>query len=197
MALPKAFLLKHRSAVIPILRIFCRLFFAERYLRGRHFDAAFTGWRWALRAVWQQKILGFNRSVPWPCAATARISTPQNVQFDVDDMNNFQAPGLYLQCFLAKIVLGKGTYLGPNVGIITANHRFDDLDQHSEGKAVVIGEKCWIGMNSVILPGVVLGPNTVVGAGSVVTKSFPAGYQVIAGNPARVLRPIERSQCNS
>jgi acetyltransferase-like isoleucine patch superfamily enzyme len=47
-----------------------------------------------------------------------------------------------------------------------------------------------MGMNSVILPGVVLGPHTIVGAGSVVTKSFVEGYSVIAGNPARINRKL-------
>ena len=46
-------------------------------------------------------------------------------------------------------------------------------------------------MNSVILPGVVLGEHTVVGAGSIVTKSFPEGYCVIAGNPAKIIRKIQ------
>ena len=49
-----------------------------------------------------------------------------------------------------------------------------------------------IGMNPVILPGVTLGPKTVVGAGSVVTKPFPEGHCIIAGNPARVIRKLER-----
>nr|WP_283244199.1 DapH/DapD/GlmU-related protein [Luoshenia tenuis] len=55
----------------------------------------------------------------------------------------------------------------------------------------MLGEKCWIGMNSVVLPGVTLGPHTVVGAGAVVTKSFPEGYCVIAGNPARMIRKLD------
>ena len=59
---------------------------------------------------------------------------------------------------------------------------------HQEAKEVVIGENCWLGMNSVILPGVSLGDNTIVGAGSVVTKSFMDGNCVIGGNPARIIR---------
>jgi acetyltransferase-like isoleucine patch superfamily enzyme len=50
-------------------------------------------------------------------------------------------------------------------------------------------------MNSVILPGVELGDFTVVGAGSVVTKSFKDGYCVIAGNPAKVIRLLEKEKC--
>ena len=49
-------------------------------------------------------------------------------------------------------------------------------------------------MNSVILPGVTLGPHTIVGAGSVVTHSFPDGYCVIAGNPARLIRTLDAGQ---
>lgn len=59
------------------------------------------------------------------------------------------------------------------------------------GKKVVIGDKSWIGMNSLILPGVILGSNTIVGGGSVVTKSFPQGHCVIAGNPAKLLKVVD------
>jgi len=80
------------------------------------------------------------------------------------------------------------------VGIITANHDPADLCRHLPGKPVELGECCWIGMNSVILPGVTLGPHTIVGAGSVVTHSFADGYCVIAGNPARLVRTLDRTQ---
>jgi acetyltransferase-like isoleucine patch superfamily enzyme len=46
-------------------------------------------------------------------------------------------------------------------------------------------------MNAVILPGVTLGENTIVGAGAIVTKSFPEGWCVLAGNPARVIRKLD------
>ncbi len=88
------------------------------------------------------------------------------------------------------IYIGKGTYIAMNVGIITANHSLNNLDEHDIAKNVVIGKRCWIGMNSVILPGVVLGENTIVGAGSIVTKSFSQGHCVICGNPARKIKEI-------
>lgn len=56
---------------------------------------------------------------------------------------------------------------------------------------ITIGDSCFIGMNSIIMPGVVLGDHTIVGAGSVVTKSFPQGNVVIAGNPAKPLCTVE------
>lgn len=98
-------------------------------------------------------------------------------------------PGTYFQAF-GKINIGRGSYITQNVGIITANHNLHDLDSHSQPRDVNIGEKCWIGMNSVVLPGVTLGPHTIVGAGSVVTKSFPKGNCVIAGNPAKIIRHL-------
>ena len=51
-------------------------------------------------------------------------------------------------------------------------------------------KNCWIGFNAVILPGVILGDNTIVGAGSIVTKSFESGHCVIAGNPAKIIKYI-------
>ncbi len=105
-------------------------------------------------------------------------------------MNNFQHFGCYFQCWRGKIKIGKGSYIAPNVGIITQNHDLQDLDTHAEAKDVVLGQKCWIGMNSIILPGVILGDKTIVGAGSVVTKSFVNGNCVIVGNPAKIIRDL-------
>ncbi len=62
-----------------------------------------------------------------------------------------------------------------------------DLDATDYFGKISIGDRCFIGFNSILLPGVTLGPRTIVGAGSVVTKSFPQGDVVIAGNPARVI----------
>jgi len=91
------------------------------------------------------------------------------------------------------VYIGDYTQLAQNVGIISANHDVHDNSAYQVSE-VRIGRYCWIGMNAVVLPGVVLGDFTVVGAGSVVTKPFPEGYCVIAGNPARVIRRLDPAQ---
>lgn len=69
-----------------------------------------------------------------------------------------------------------------------------DLRLHDKG-TVEIGNYCWIDMNSVILPGVKLGPHAIVGANSIVTKSFENGYCVIAGNPTHKIKDLEKEKC--
>jgi acetyltransferase-like isoleucine patch superfamily enzyme len=123
-----------------------------------------------------------------PYVPSCRIVNPDNLIFDINDRPRIFQSGCLLQA-IGKITIGKGTWISQNVGIITANHDFEgNLDENAAAKDVTIGERCWIGMNSVILPGVILGDRTIVGAGSVVTHSFPEGYCVIAGNPAKIIR---------
>lgn len=167
------------------------LFVPSKYLQGRWFNERIQGWRWAWSSLIWQRILGFNRHIPWPVSRRISINLAENMDFHVDDLNNFQTFGCYFQNFAGRITIGRGTYVAPNVGIITVNHDPADLDSYREAKNVVIGEQCWIGMNSVILPGVVLGPRTIVGAGSVVTQSFPEGDCVLTGNPAQILKKLE------
>ena len=90
------------------------------------------------------------------------------------------------------IYVGDKVMFGPNVVITTANHPIDG-ELRAKGlqynKDVYIGENAWIAANVVILPGVHVGKNTVIGAGSVVTKDIPDGV-VAVGNPCRVLRDV-------
>ena len=85
------------------------------------------------------------------------MHNPNNIVFDKNDIHIFQSPGTYFNNFSAVIYLGRGVYIAPNVGIITANHDIKNLKSHVPGKDVKIGNYSWIGMNSVILPGVELG----------------------------------------
>jgi acetyltransferase-like isoleucine patch superfamily enzyme len=138
------------------------------------------------RTLLFQKILGFNRSVYWPCHFTSVISAPRNIEIGIG-----AAPGLSPNCYIqgaAGVKIGDYTLVGPGVGIISANHDIHDIHSHRPSTGVVIGRYCWLGMNAVILPGVRLGDHTIVAAGAIVTKSFPDGYCVLAGNPARVVK---------
>ncbi len=179
------------SLFVAGFRVVGGVFFDRRLLVGIYFDDSITGWKWVLRGILFQKILGFNRNITWPVSPLNTVSVRHNLEFHPDDINMFnEMSGKYFQNFAAPIRIGKGTWIASNVGIITANHDPTDLNRHLPGEEVVIGEACWIGMNAVILPGVRLGPRTIVGAGSVVTRSFPEGNCVIVGNPARVVRPL-------
>lgn len=168
------------------------LCYEKKYLTGRHFNRwHFTdGWRWILRCWFGQKIMGRNRHVPWPVPPYVAITCPWNIHFDPDDMQNFHCVGSYFQGVDGKIFLGKGCFIAPGTGLITSNHDPSNAENHLPGKDIVLGEGCWVGMNAVILPGVTLGPHTSVGAGAVVTKSFPEGYCIVAGIPAKKIKEV-------
>lgn len=93
---------------------------------------------------------------------------------------------------VAKVKIGNNCQFAPNVSIYTAGHPIHPVSRNSlyeYGISVTIGDNVWIGGNTVILPGVHIGSNTVIGAGSVVTKDIP-DWVVAAGNPCRVVKQI-------
>lgn len=168
-----------------------KYFISGRWFRRRISAGSDSlGWYYIVAYHKTLKMAKGNKNIPWPCHPSTQVLFPQNVKFHPDNLDNFLSPGCYFQA-VGKIEIGHGTYIAQNVGIITANHNFTNLDEHQNPKDVIIGENCWIGMNSVILPGVVLGNNTIVGAGSIVTKSFPNGHCVIGGNPAKLIKNID------
>lgn len=90
------------------------------------------------------------------------------------------------------IYVGDYTMLGPNVVVATAGHPIlPELREKALqfNLPVKIGRNCWLGAGVIVLPGVTIGDNTVIGAGSVVTKDIPANV-VAVGNPCKVLREI-------
>ncbi len=140
-----------------------------------------------------QKVVGINRSAYWPVHFTSIVTGSKNIVAGIETCPGYM-PGCYIQG-MGKIFIGDYTQIAANVGIISANHELHDNRAHKKGECVRIGKYCWIGMNAVILPGVELGDYTVVGAGSVVTRSFPEGYCVIAGSPARCMKKIDPAAC--
>lgn len=88
-----------------------------------------------------------------------------------------------------RVTIGSGTWIAPNAYIVPTTHAFRRraltiTEQGGRGGDIVIGEDCWIGMNSIISPGVTLGRGAVVAGNSIVTKDVPE-YTIVAGCPAR------------
>ena len=91
-----------------------------------------------------------------------------------------------------KIIIGDNCLIGPNVSIYTSGHPIHPDSRNCipvYAKGLTIGDNCWIGGNVVICPGVQIGSNVVIGAGSVVTRDIP-DWSVAVGNPCRVIRKI-------
>lgn len=90
-----------------------------------------------------------------------------------------------------RITIGNKVMFGPSVTIATVGHPVHpDYRMYMYTNPVIIEDNCWIGAGAVICPGVTIGQNSVIGAGSVVTKDIPPD-SVAVGNPCRVLRQID------
>jgi acetyltransferase-like isoleucine patch superfamily enzyme len=140
-----------------------------------------------------RKLLRHNPGVDWPLHHTSTIRNPENISRG-KGVYPGDSPGVYINAFNG-VSIGDYTNIGPNVGIISANHDPVNNDAHVQAPPIKIGKHCWLGMGAVILPGVELGDFTIVGAGAVVTKSFSEGYCVIGGNPARLLKTLDKTAC--
>lgn len=93
---------------------------------------------------------------------------------------------------VAKVKIGDNCMFAPNVAVYTAGHPIHPATRstlYEYGIEVTIGDNVWVGGNAVICPGVHIGDNCVIGAGSVVTKDIPA-WSVAVGNPAKVIKTI-------
>ena len=93
---------------------------------------------------------------------------------------------------VAPIAIGDDVQIGPNVQLLTPTHPIDPDARRAKWEAaepIAIGSNVWLGGGVIVLPGVTIGENTVVGAGSIVTKDLPSNV-VAAGNPARVVRSL-------
>ncbi|GIU49425.1 maltose O-acetyltransferase [Shewanella sairae] len=127
-------------------------------------------------------------------AKSAVIVQPFNVSYGINIKLSDKA-FINANCTLhdnAMISIGSQTMLGPNVQIYTASHPLDATERCAGieiAKAVTIGNRAWIGGGAIILPGVTIGDEAVIGAGSVVTKDV-AAKQVVAGNPAKVIKTL-------
>lgn len=112
--------------------------------------------------------------------------------FNIEVGKNFFANYNCTILDVAKVTIGDNCQMAPNVAIYTAGHPVHPQTRNTAyeyGISVTIGDNVWLGGNTVICPDVHIGSNTVIGAGSVVTKDIP-DWCIAAGNPCRVIRTI-------
>lgn len=95
---------------------------------------------------------------------------------------------------ICPIMIGDQVLFGPRVSLYTASHPLDAIVRAGGlecGKPIIIGNRVWLGGNTVVNPGVTIGDNVVIGSGSVVTKDIPSDC-VAGGNPCRVIRKLTK-----
>ncbi|ASU80813.1 sugar O-acetyltransferase [Actinopolyspora erythraea] len=93
---------------------------------------------------------------------------------------------------VASVTIGEDCQIGPNVQLLTPTHPLEPRarrDKLEAASPIAVGDNVWLGGGCIVLPGVTVGEDSVVGAGAVVTRDVPAGV-VVVGNPARVVRDL-------
>lgn len=142
----------------------------------------------------QEELKRIFRSIVPDCGEKFHINQPFRCDYgcNIHIGNNFFANFNLTILDEASVTFGDNVFIGPNVSIFTACHPIEPEARNTGvewAEAVTIGNSVWIGGNVTILPGVTVGDNCVIGAGSVVTKDIEPN-SVAAGNPARIIKKI-------
>ena len=113
--------------------------------------------------------------------------------YNIEIGNNFYSNHNLIILDGAKVEFGDNVFIAPNCSFYTAGHPIN-IEERNEGieyaKPIKVGTNVWIGGNVIVLPGVTIGDNVTIGAGSVVTKDIPSNV-IAYGNPARVIKKID------
>ncbi len=179
----------------------------QKMLRGEVYAAAHPGFARRLEAV-RELLWEYNGLPPsakgrrWEimsgllgsCGERCHINQPFHCDFgcNIHVGSDFFANFNLTILDEAEVRIGSHVFVGPNVSMYTACHPLSPSERNTGvewARPIRIGDNVWIGGSATILPGVSIGDNAVVGAGSVVTRDVEPGI-VVAGNPARMIRTV-------
>jgi len=161
-----------------------------RYAAGQQLLAAFNATgpgEWARRSELLHELLGAvgEGVVVQP---TLRLDYGFNVRIGAGSFLNYDC----ILLDVAPITIGQDCQIATRVQLLTATHPVDPVVRRAgweSGAPIELGDNVWLGGGAIVLPGVTIGSDSVVGAGAVVTRDLPAGV-IAVGSPARVLREI-------
>jgi acetyltransferase-like isoleucine patch superfamily enzyme len=137
-----------------------------------------------------QKIFLINKGFPHMTHYTSRVVCSYGLTIEGGSKETLKCFASSTCCYINAgegVSIGRKVIFASGVKIISGNHDLMDRNKHVVSMPIIIHDNVWIGANSVILPGVVIGINSVIGAGSIVTKSVPDNV-ICAGNPAKVIK---------
>ena len=175
----------------PIVDKLERFEFLIRWVRWFYPKATGIRTPYLLYFFFPQKILRINGRVPWPVHFTSRVLYHKKIE-----MGNKCEVAMNAGCYVQArngIKMGHNVRTGPGVGLLSVNHNVSDYDIWDKADPIVIGNNVWIGMNSIVLPGVNIGDNVAISANSVVNRDIPSD-SIAAGNPCRVIMKKEPYQ---
>jgi acetyltransferase-like isoleucine patch superfamily enzyme len=139
--------------------------------------------QWFINFIFQ-RVCRLNAEAPFQVHFTSKVIMGNGIHIGRNVFKSFAVSG---GCYIQGgngIEIGDDTIFATGVKIISANHDPNNNFEWAKAAPIRIGSRCWIGTNAVIMPTVQLGDDVIVGAGSVVTKSFPP-HAIIVGVPAR------------
>ena len=142
---------------------------------------------WAINVLFQ-RVFRLDAACPYSKHFTSRVMHASGLHIEDDCEKVRRSLAVSGGCYINAadgLWIGRGTIWAPNVAIVSQEHGRTNLDEAPPTQGIRIGRDCWLGFGCIIMPGVVLGDRTIVGANAVVTRSFVSGHAVLAGVPAR------------
>jgi maltose O-acetyltransferase len=161
------------------------IFWSVYYLFARHLPRSHVKYSFGSRAirafVLKRLLKSFGRKVN---------IEPKVIFYNLSESEIGDYSGIGMYSYVGTVKIGRDVMIGEELIAISQNHKFGSIkipmriQGFQENRPITIEDDVWVGTRVTILPGVIVGKGSIIGAGSVVTKNVPS-YTIVAGNPAR------------